>query len=254
MKFKAKLKEFFGEDSSFDYGAFKKEKVSKNYLDKSHFQELLPYRLYSEERGIYENKHSFGFTFEISPLVFASQSTEEEMVTLIKALYMEGASSQFLLFADPFIDPILDRWAEPRQKEAPIFQKITEKKKQFFQRETLSEAPVVPIPMRNFRLFFSYSLPKGDPSEHEPLLRKLEAFKKKAFSTLSRLSSTIDVSPLHLIQILTHLTSVDQTTKSPAPNKISGLNFINDEVGSMGALELNPKGVFLSGEGQASES
>ncbi|MCB9092668.1 MAG: type IV secretion system protein TraC [Halobacteriovoraceae bacterium] len=250
MKLKAKLKQFFGEDSSIDYGAFKKEKISKDYLDKSHFQELLPYRLYSEERGLYENKHSFGFTFEVSPLVFASRNTEEEIATLIKSLYMEGASIQFLLFADPFIDPILDRWSEPRQKEAPIFQKITEKKKQFFQSETLSGMPIVSVPMRNFRLFFSYSAPKGDRSEHEPLLRKLENFKKKSFSTLSRLSHAIDVHPLHLIQILTHLTSIDQTTESPAPKKISGLNFINDEVGSMGALELNPKGVFLNGKGE----
>jgi len=104
--------------------------------------------------------------------------------------------------------------------------------------------------MRNFRLFFSYSVPKGDRSETEGLLRKLGSFKKKAFSTFSRLSHVVDVHPSHLIQILTHLTSVDQTTRSPAPKKISPHNFLNDEVGSMGALELSPKGVVLHGEGE----
>ena len=250
MKLKAKIAKIFGEDASFDYGAFKKEKVSKTFLEKSHFQELLPYRLYCVERGIYENEHSFGFTFEISPLAFASGNTEEEMASVIKALYMQGASCQFLLFADPFIDSILGRWEEPRRKSLPIFKKITEKKKQFFQNETLSQNPIVPVPPRNFRFFFSYSIPKGERSETEGLLRKLESMKKKAFSTFSRLSSVIDVLPHHLIQILTHLTGVDQTTQSPAPKSISSQNFLNDEVGSMGALELSPKGVVLHGEGE----
>lgn len=249
MKFKSKIDRFLISDFSFDYEDIKKEKVSKKYLEKSHFQELLPFRLYSEERGLYENKNSFGFTFEISPLVFAGQDAEEEIASLIKALYMQKASCQFLLFADPFIDPILDRWSKPRQKGDPIFQKITEKKKQFFQSETLSHKPIVPVPMRDFRLFFSYSSPKGDPSETEALLRKLESLKKKAYSAFSRLTSAIDVHPLHLTQILTHLTGVDQTTKSPAPSKISGLDFINDEVGSMGGLEPSYKGIVFHGKG-----
>ncbi|MBF5059058.1 hypothetical protein NEPTK9_000563 [Candidatus Neptunochlamydia vexilliferae] len=228
----------------------KKESVSRTFLQKSHFQELLPYRLYSEERGIYENEHSFGFTFEVNPLPFAAQNTEEEMASLIKALYMQGASCQFLLFADPFIDPILDVWSEPRKKGHPIFKKITEKKKQFFQHESLSPNPIVPVPPRNFRLFFSYSIPKGERSEVESLLRKLESFKKKAFSTFSRLSYAVDASPTHLIQILTHLTSIDQTTESRAPKTLHPHSFLNEEVGALGALEIEPKGLSLHSEGE----
>ena len=55
MKLKRKIAKLFGEDASFDYETVKKESVSQTFLRKSHFQELLPYRLYSEERGIYEN-------------------------------------------------------------------------------------------------------------------------------------------------------------------------------------------------------
>ncbi len=250
MTLKQKLRQFFAGDSAGDYETLRQEKVSKNFLDKSHFQELLPYRLYSEERGLYENEHSFGFTFEMNPLVFANQSTEEEVAGIIKSLYMQGASCQFLLFADPFIDPILKRWAEPREKSSEIFKKISENKTQFFKSEALSDHPIVSTPPRNFRLFFSYSTTKGEKSETERLLRQLESMKKKAFTTFSRISHTVDTHPLHLVEILTHLTSVDQTTASPAPRKISGQDFINEEVGSTGAFELGPKGIRFHGEGE----
>lgn len=249
MNFKKKIAQFFGGNASTDYKSFSQKNISKNFLEKVHFQELLPYRLYSEERGIYENEHSFGFVYEVSPLVFAGKSAEEELNALVKVLYMEGASIQWVLFADPFIDPILDQWAKPRMRSAPIFQMVTEKKKHFFQSESLSDEPKVPVPLRDFRLIFSYSAPKGDRSEVESLLRRLTGFKKKAFATLSRLSQTIDVNPRHIIQILTHITGVDQTTKSPAPSQTNPDDFINEEVGSMGALEIRPEGVSFYGKG-----
>lgn len=247
MSWKEKMTQFFKEGDSLADASLSRSSLSQDYLKKNHFQDLLPYRLYSEERGIYENTSSFGFTFELSPLVFGNETLEEELGSLITSLHSQGASLQVLLFADPFIDDILSAWARPREKGAAIFQKITEKKKQFFQQETLSSHPIVPVPLRNFRCFFSYSMPKNRENT-ESLLRSLTKKKKKAFATLSRFTHVKEVFPIELIRIVTHLTSVDQTITSPAPKTISGLNFIHHEIGAMGGVELHPKGLVLQGE------
>lgn len=115
-----KLSEFFGESTPIDHSLIKETVCSPKFFQKNHFQTLLPYRLYSEDHHIYENKSSIGFILEVFPVLGATPFTQEELSTLIKEIGEEKASIQCLLWADPRIDPVLSKWKAPRVKQGGV--------------------------------------------------------------------------------------------------------------------------------------
>ena len=247
IKIGQKISQIFGDQTPMDYLALKEQTISKTFLEKSHMQELLPYCLYSEERGLYETDGALGFTIEINPMSMVSSQTQEELTQLIRSLYLQGASVQFLLFADPFIDPIFDNWQKARVKQKPVFSKIAHKKKEFFQSENHLANAQHPVPLRNFRCFMSFSSPKKEAHDISSLIRELIDRKKQAITTLSRVSDSIDVKPFHLIEILTSLLSVDQAATTSSPKEYNPYKFIKEQVEASGGIQVTPRGLMFEG-------
>jgi conjugal transfer ATP-binding protein TraC len=201
-----KVIDFFGEgtetDSLADSG-----KISSDFLDPDYLADLLPYRLYDQERKLYENKSSFGFVIEAIPILGGSEEAQKELSSLIKEIGEEGSEIQALMFADPRIDRFLDLWAQPREQLGGIFQKIADKKKAFF-REESSRGDVPP---RLFRFFFSYSQPKPNEKNLPFFLDQLVEKKKKVIETFSRFSQSFEIGPTHLIELLSGIVNLDLT-------------------------------------------
>ena len=168
--------------------AFAKDKTAKE--DNNFFQTVLPYRVFDEETGLYENQNSMGFCLEVSPLIGIYEFFCDEFSSFVSEIGTEKDSIQCLLLADHRIDPLLEKWKAPRLNRGEMFRKSAEKRANFF-KKTLREKTNCPPP-RDFRFFFSYSSPKKNNGS-------LRGKKEKALSFFSRISSVKDLLPQDLI-------------------------------------------------------
>lgn len=247
-----KLSEFFGEATPIDHSLIKETVCSPKFFQKNHFQTLLPYRLYSEEHHLYENKSSFGFILEVFPVLGATPFTQEELSTLIKEIGEEKASIQCLLWADPRIDPVLSKWKAPRLKQGGVFQKIADKKVKFFEELSAQSSQREISPPRNYRFFFSYSTAKPAEKDIPLLLEKLSQKKQKALATFGRISLAQEMLPLDLIGAISGLVNFSRDTRLKMRPKWDTHNYLSKQVCLPGAIEDQESHLIFHQDGKAS--
>jgi conjugal transfer ATP-binding protein TraC len=224
-QFGQKIAEWFGEETLFDrQHASASEQIELNF-----FSELLPYRLYDVQTGLYENQTSKGFVLEVVPLLKGSAEAERELSALIREIGEEGVNIQCLLFADPRVDQMMANWAKPRKQG--LFATLAEKRESFFQRRDID------LPPRIFRFLFSYSQSQAHRGN---IIEK----KQKAIETFVRLSRVTSVEPEQLIEFLSGCINFDLT---PATHQKSWEKhtFLSQQVCLPGAIEATRHGVIL---------
>lgn len=225
---------------------------ARAFLTHSYLQDLLPYRLYDPKTGIFENEDSFGFGFVIPPLSGVSETKEEELEQLITSLFYEGAACQFLLFADPFIGPLLDHWGNLLPGSPKIVYRTIERRKKFYRSEVIDDDPVIKIPPRNFSVLVSYSVPKNSETLGERFQRKLLSQKRNAFNILARVTQNErlvkEITPSLLISYVSNLVGMEPEIHCDA-QKYSEKLLINEQIQTGGGIEVCPSGcVFRSEE------
>ncbi|CCB87833.1 TraC family protein [Simkania negevensis] len=255
MTFLKKIKDTLSFMSSFDSEelecvAKSDPEGSKAFLSHSYLQDLLPYRLYDPKTGIFENEDSFGFAFIIPPLAGVSETKEEELEQLITSLYYEGGACQFLLFADPFIGPLLDHWGDLLPGSPKIVYRTIERRKNFFRSEVINDNPVLKVPPRNFSVLVSYSVPKNSETISERFQRKLLSHKRNTFNILTRITQNErlvqEMTPPLLIHYVSNLVGMDLNIHCDA-QKYSDKMLINQQIQTGGGVEVSPTGcVFRS--------
>jgi len=201
-----KIANFFGEVTSLD--TLDANPLAHEFMETNNLSDLLPYRLYDETTKIYENQTSYGFLLEVPPILGATSNMQAILNTLIKEIGEEGAAIQCFLWADPRVDPFLERWAHPREQKGAIYERLAQKKVQHFQ----NDAVCGDNPPRIFRFIFSMSLPKPHKGPQAPLIEKLVEKKKKAITAFSHLSHVHEPNPDDFLQILSGLFSSEQPT------------------------------------------
>lgn len=221
------LAQFFGETTLLD--PLKDNTPSSDFLDPSYLSELLSYRLFDEDRKIYENKNSLGFVIEVIPILGANEDTQKELSNLIREIGEEKASIQALMWADPRIERFLDLWSKPRMDRGGVFQKVALKKQEFLRQESIHGNP----PPRIFRFLFSYSEPKRNEAYQDITLNRLLEKKKKALETFSRISQCFEVGPSQLLEIVSGLVNFK---KEPAieTKKWSKDTWLSNQIGMPG--------------------
>ena len=170
------------------------------------FQAELPYRHFDEETGLYIQENSMGFVIEVSPLMGCRETLEKEISNLCSSIGSEGDSMQFLLWGDHRIDPKLEAWSKPRDKQGGLYKKIAERKKRFFQQEIRGSEGAPP---RDFRIFVSYSSPSGAKTH---LVKKLE----KTLNFFNRTSHAKPLKPQEFIDAFSGLLNYDGQTELKA--------------------------------------
>ena len=220
------------------------KEVLSDFLDPDYLADILAYRLYDPERKLYENKTSFGFVVESIPILGGSEEAQKELSALIRDIGEEGANIQAYLFADYRIDRFLSLWAEPRQQQGGIFQKIADKKQAFFKEESLHGD----VPPRIFRFFFSYSQPKPTEKNIPFFLDSLGEKKKKVLETFSRFSQAFEIEPTQLIEALSGMLNFDLDTSIQTRRAWNGNTWISRQVCLPGsALEVSKEGLTFHG-------
>ena len=130
------------------------------------FSDYLPYHSYDEEQKLYINSdNTVGFIWECSPLIYAGEETIEQLDGLSGIGVPEGSILQFILYADPYIDPILDDYKLLKKRRDPLIQEATERVVEFLRKGTKGLDKINNIPVRDFKLFVALKIPEEKLSE-----------------------------------------------------------------------------------------
>ena len=127
------------------------------------FSNYLPWVAYDDKSHVYLNTdNTLGMLWECSPLAFAGETTINTLGGLFRINLPDGAIMQFILFADPYIDPIVDTYVAMKSRESKLIQDVSEKMSQFFKDGVNGMGCLSGIPVRDFRLFFTVKFPAKD--------------------------------------------------------------------------------------------
>ena len=141
-------------------------------LARESFSPFLFYDYYDEESCTYVTQDGqYGYAWEIRPVAFAGASTEKTIKGILQAAFPDGAVTQVMTFADPFITPIVERYGNKKRRIAPqdpsdtegrAAAKIIDDNIRSFQNHILQNvdgmAQTSNVPIRNFRtLIFTKS-------------------------------------------------------------------------------------------------
>lgn len=128
---------------------------------------LLPYRLYDEEFGIFINKKTIGFVLKAPPLIGGNEAIVDSLNDLIKTKIPRNSTLTVHLKSSPIVGDILDYGLQDFSwtgKEADKFNRITRAYYQNAAVKGFKTPSGLPVTLRNYELYFSYTEPKkGDP-------------------------------------------------------------------------------------------
>jgi conjugal transfer ATP-binding protein TraC len=124
---------------------------------------FFPWVAYDEKEKFYFNADdTIGFMWECSPLCFAGESTITTLQALFRLHVPEKTVIQFILFADPHVEPILDDFRTMKSRETGLVREVNENLARFYAEGAEGLASLNGIPVRNFRSFFTIKFPVSD--------------------------------------------------------------------------------------------
>jgi len=127
------------------------------------FSSYLPWAAYDKAKHVYLNTdNTLGMMWECSPLAFAGENTINTLGGLFRINLPDGAIMQFILLADPHIDPIVATYVAIKTRESKLIRDVSDKMAQFFKDGVNGMGCLSGIPVRNFRLFFTVKFPAKD--------------------------------------------------------------------------------------------
>ncbi|MBU0991726.1 MAG: type IV secretion system protein TraC [Proteobacteria bacterium] len=134
----------------------------KKMTQRDQFSNYLPYVAYGEDERLYVNTdETIGFIWECTPLVYAGEQTFSNLSGLFSTGVPEGSILQFMLYADPHIDFILDSYKKNKIRQNELVSKVTESIVKMYKDGARGIGNLQGIPARNFRLFVSLKIPQS---------------------------------------------------------------------------------------------
>lgn len=137
----------------------------------------LPYRAYDPALGVFINEDSIGCVIGISPQTGADQAMADSLKG-VYALMPDHSGQQITLFASPHVQDLMRRYASLRRLDADhsgvinrygrpgrhenISRAMARKRFSFINSGVMSSlVPNLPLMVRDFKCFFSFTLPGG---------------------------------------------------------------------------------------------
>ena len=136
------------------------KKLLRKLTERERFSDYLPYVAYDPESRIYHNMNSWGYIWECSPLWFMDEKKARGFERLFKLPFPEGSIMQFILYADPNIKPILQRFLSFKTCDDRILKGSLERYAEYLSCGTDGLDKLQGIPLRNFRLFVTLYFPE----------------------------------------------------------------------------------------------
>jgi len=138
--------------------------------ERDKFSSYLPYVAYDSDTHTYHNADgSKGLIWECTPLWFAGEATAKTLTGLFRSGIPEGSVMQFIMFADPYVKPIVDLFLKSKTSDDPLLKRSMEEYAKFILNGTEGLESLSGIPVRNFRLFVSIYIPENAPVKFEEL-------------------------------------------------------------------------------------
>jgi conjugal transfer ATP-binding protein TraC len=127
------------------------------------FSDYLPWVAFDPTKRIYLNTdNTFGMMWECAPLAFASETTIRTLEGLFRVNLPEGAIMQFILFADPHVQPVIDAYTSLKTRDSRLVRDVSDNVSRFFRDGAEGLGCLGGIPVRNFRMFFTVKFPVKD--------------------------------------------------------------------------------------------
>ena len=169
---------------------------------RNHFSDYLPYLAYDEEAKFYYNQDdTIGYIYEVVPHSFTDQTTINMLKSLL-SIVPDDTVVQFILYADPYIQPLLELYKSLKKRQYDIINLATERFAEFWIKGANSGIKqAADIPARFFRSFITIKFPHKKVKNFD-----LDAFKHNVNEILSgaRLAPRI-APPDELLDILRRL-------------------------------------------------
>lgn len=224
-----------GGDSSPGLAAF------NAYFKRYSLSDVFPYGSYDEARGLFINRSTIGFVLEAVPLVGCTEAIQTQLSAIFQYLMPEGSNVQFLLYGDPFVGDVLERWVQPRQQRGGILEKISHTRRQFLSQFVFDGNAGVAL--RTFRCFLSFTI----PFKEEDLSTEIFELKQRFLETLT--SSGMPVSelrPEELMSFVDDLTGMPDQDFYPSRLSWDPNQDISAQIPSSGrSLQVKPDGLYL---------
>jgi len=170
------------------------------------FSDYLPYVAYDPETKVYlNNDDTVGMLWECAPTVFAGTKTVSSMEGLLRVPFPKGAVLQFILHADPHLDPILDAYQGTVKRDGELFRAVAQSLTDYFREGAKGEWKNGQL-LRNFRLFVAAKWPREAKGVN---LTEIGSMAKEALTGAGL--SPKDVAPEDLLEWLRRLLNDDPT-------------------------------------------
>lgn len=208
------------------------------------FAYWLPYRAYDEAHRVFVNSDSIGVVIGMTPQTGADQP----MADALKGLYSiipDHSGQQFTLFASPHIDDTLKRYASMRKADADhstvvnkfgragrhenISRVMARRRYAFLQSGAMrSLIPSIPLMVRDFKLFFSVTLPGS--IEDTSKVAELADLRDQIISTLKSAGfAARDWTPDELINWTADFTNAQRFYGERSEIRYDGQSPINEQ-------------------------
>lgn len=131
-------------------------------FDAQGIADLLPYDRWDADKELLINRDSLAFILQLQPQMGANESGIVGFESLISQQIPCGADAQVLLCASPKVGPQLEAYKAMRANSSPLCQALARYRAAYLKSGVFS--PLVrssPSVIRDFRLFFVLSMPKG---------------------------------------------------------------------------------------------
>lgn len=130
------------------------------------FSEFLPYRAYDANCKTYHNMdNTYGFLWECIPLVNASDKIFSILEGMVNAGMPENSTMQWILWADPNIEPYLEAYTRTKVHGGELAEKAVANVTRFFRDGTKGIDKIAGTPIRDFRLFVALKIPKDNKED-----------------------------------------------------------------------------------------
>ncbi|OGH01697.1 MAG: hypothetical protein A2600_09860 [Candidatus Lambdaproteobacteria bacterium RIFOXYD1_FULL_56_27] len=132
----------------------------ESLTERDRFSQFLPWMSYSPKDEFYFlEDDSLGFLWECVPHCYSSDESAKKLESIFRDVLPENTVVSFILYADPFIEPILDGFKGKKTRDLPIIREAAEELSAYFRKGTQGLGNMQGIPVRHYRLFVSVKIP-----------------------------------------------------------------------------------------------
>lgn len=149
--------------------------------------DYLPYEAYQD--FVFYNRSTLGFGFVGLPIMGFDESAHRQLTGIFQYLLPEGANIQYLLFADPFVGDILERFqseiGDQSLKDPKVMERLT-----YFRAKNVKERALSTTgerPVREFKLYLTVTLPLVEDAEFEYQVSSLKSIRQQVEETLKQI-------------------------------------------------------------------